>query len=194
MTHSKAQLRELLLARRLGLPPEVAAPASASICDRLLALPELASARVVLAFWPMTSRQEVDIRGALRSLAARGVLVGLPIIRPSDPARFMAFGAYASDDALRAGPFGTLQPAGPGTLDGRQADAVVVPALGATRDGHRLGYGGGYYDRFLATTDAFTVIPLYSACLVDSFPIEAHDQAVDAVVTESEEIRAPRPT
>lgn len=182
-----------MLALRESLPGEEAASAALLLTERMLAMPEVAGARTVLAFWPMTARGEVDIRPLVRTLSDRGVTVGLPVIRAMDRDRIMSFGRYTVDGGLVPGPFGTLQPPDGDPVDGREADVVIVPALAATRSGDRLGYGGGYYDRFLSRTRAFTAIPLFSRCLVDSLPVHAHDHPVDAVVTELEEIRTRRP-
>lgn len=192
MDKDKTRLRETISARRTGLDPETARISSGVISRRILALPEIANAHTLLAFWPIEGRAEVDIRPALNALSERGVVIGLPVIRPNDPSRRLEFGILADEGELVPGPFGTLQPAGEHLIAPQEADAVVVPALAATRAGHRLGYGGGYYDRFLATTKAFSVIPLFAICLVDSLPLEPHDRPVAAIVTEDEEIRAGR--
>jgi 5-formyltetrahydrofolate cyclo-ligase len=72
-------------------------------------------------------------------------------------------------------------------------DVVVVPALALGRDGSRLGYGGGYYDAFLAETPAARVGVAFAACLVPSVPSEPHDARLDAVVTEDEVVRVSAP-
>ena len=66
-----------------------------------------------------------------------------------------------------------------------ELDAVVVPALGAARDGHRVGYGLGYYDEFLALVAAPRICLVYEACIVDHVPFSEHDVPVDIVVSES---------
>ena len=65
----------------------------------------------------------------------------------------------------------------------------MVPALGAGRNGHRLGYGKGYYDAFLREVDAPTICPVFAACLLDHAPAEPHDVALDILITEDEIIR-----
>ena len=63
----------------------------------------------------------------------------------------------------------------------------ILPGLAAGRDGSRLGYGGGFYDRFLATFEGITVFPIYDCLLFDSLPTEATDRPVDILITEKGE-------
>lgn len=73
----------------------------------------------------------------------------------------------------------------PGDVDPGDLDVVVVPGVAFTVDGHRLGQGGGHYDRFLLRLrpDCLTIGVCYAEQLVDAVPLEPHDVAVDVVVT-----------
>jgi 5-formyltetrahydrofolate cyclo-ligase len=73
----------------------------------------------------------------------------------------------------------------PGDLDPRELDVVVVPGLAFTVDGHRLGQGGGHYDRFLPRLrpDCVTIGACFAEQVVESLPIDAHDIHVDHVVS-----------
>jgi 5-formyltetrahydrofolate cyclo-ligase len=66
----------------------------------------------------------------------------------------------------------------------RPGDVIAVPAVALSRDGHRLGYGGGFYDRFLATTAALAVGIVYDPFLLESLPVEEHDARVAVIVTD----------
>ena len=165
----------------------------ALIVAGVLALPEVARARLVMLYWPLVSRGEVDVRPLADALVARGAVVGLPVLvagaGPSLDVR-----RYASAEALAAGPFGILKPAaGAERLDPARLDVVVVPALALGRDGSRIGYGGGYYDAFLATTAALRVGVAPHACLAESLPAEAHDARLDVLGTERETVRVETP-
>jgi 5-formyltetrahydrofolate cyclo-ligase len=63
-------------------------------------------------------------------------------------------------------------------------DLIIVPALAVDKAGNRLGYGKGFYDRFLATVDTPTIVPIFSACIAPNIPTEAHDFQVQHIVTE----------
>jgi 5-formyltetrahydrofolate cyclo-ligase len=82
--------------------------------------------------------------------------------------------------------FGTARPDGPVGIP----DVLFVPLLAFDRRGHRLGYGGGYYDRTLAALPGRTALGFgFSALEVDSVPTGPHDHPLNAIVTEKEIIR-----
>lgn len=185
MAAEKAAWRERFRAARRALPAEARAAASAAVCARVLALPEVRAARAVHAFWPLPD--EVDLRPALLALHGRGVTVALPAV--AGPRR-LAHRAFEGERALRAGRWGLLEPPD-GAPEVRPAalDVVLVPGLAFGRDGSRLGYGGGFYDAFLAQTPALRVGVGGAAALVASVPTEPHDARLDAVVTDAEVAR-----
>jgi 5-formyltetrahydrofolate cyclo-ligase len=187
----KAALRAWFRSLRTDVPDRGAA--DAAIAARVLALPEVRAARVVLAFWPAVARGEVDVRPLVAALQARGVAVALPVVVPGPGPRLDARRHGAEAD-LAAGPWGLREP-GPDAarVAPEEIDVVVVPALALGRDGSRLGYGGGYYDAFLPTTRALRVGVVYDACLAGTLPAEPHDARLDAVVTERETVRVSGP-
>lgn len=103
--------------------------------------------------------------------------------QPLDWARFNG------REAMAAGRFGISEPTGPrlGASAIAAADAVLVPALAADRRGYRLGRGGGFYDRTLELVGSETLLLCLvdSADIVDAVPVESHDLAVHAVISES---------
>ena len=187
----KAALRTRFRLRRTSVPARAAV--DAAIVARVLALPEVAAAqaagRVVLAFWPLAARGEVDVRPLVAALAAGGV--ALPAVIPGAAPR-LAVRRFTSAARLVAGPWGLMEPAAdaPAVAPADLA-VVVVPALALGRDGSRLGAGGGYYDAFLPTTAALRVGVAPAACVVDALPHEPHDARLDVVVTEHETVRVP---
>ena len=185
MAAEKAAQRERFRAVRQRLAPEARAAASAAIVRRVLALPEVQTARAVHVFWPLPD--EVDVRPLARALAERGVAVALPAVAPG---RRLAHRQFEGEERLVAGPWGLREPhPGAPAVAPSALDVVVVPGLALGRDGSRLGTGGGYYDAFLAQTGALRVGVAFAACLVDSLPTEPHDARLDAVVTEAEALR-----
>lgn len=97
----------------------------------------------------------------------------------------MTFRAWTdpyAEGELERGPFGMLQP--DGDAPDVSPDVLVMPLVGFTADGHRLGQGGGHYDRWLADNPGRITIGLAWDCqLLDSLPVESHDCPLDAVVT-----------
>ncbi len=112
-----------------------------------------------------------------------GHAIALPRITDEDGR--MDFAAWTdpfADSDLTAGPFGMMQPAA--DLPELTPDVLFVPLIGFTADGHRLGQGGGYYDRWLAAHDGTMAIGMAWDCqIAETLPHEPHDVALTAVVT-----------
>jgi 5-formyltetrahydrofolate cyclo-ligase len=159
------------------------------VTDRLLALPEIAGARSALAFWSFGS--ELPTQPLIHALDERGVTVSLPAIVEGD----LVVRAYRLGDPTTVTPFGAREPADGRSLDPAELDVIVTPAVAYDRSGRRVGYGGGFYDRFLpmTRTDAFRVGMGSSVQLLDEdLPAGAFDLRVDAIVTPDEIVRCSR--
>jgi 5-formyltetrahydrofolate cyclo-ligase len=192
---TKADLRARFRAARRALSPVAWAERSAAIAARAIELPEVDRARCVLGYWPIADEREVDPRTLVRLLAMRGVLVALPVVTSFAPAApGMEARRLVDPAALRPNRWGLLEPVHAPRIDRAALDLIVVPALGAGRDGHRVGHGFGYYDAFLRGLDVPTVALVYDACLVDAVPADAHDVPVSVVVTETTTLRPAAPS
>ncbi len=185
LKRAKRALRREILGRRDALAPSERAERSARIRDRLLALPELERASMVMAFWSFGS--EVDTGPILAGLEERAVGVALPRIEGDDLVALR----YRRGDPLVGTAFGAREPARGTALAPSDLDVVVVPGVAFDRMGHRIGYGRGFYDRFLRSTPAFRVAVAFDLQVVDRVPHGRADVPVDAVVTEREVIRRP---
>ena len=176
----KAALRRRLTAARLGRPDTERAAAGRLLRDALLGLPEAQMAGTVAAH--LSVGTEPDTRGLVFALWKRGTYVLLPVLRPDND---LDWASYEGPDSLAPGRHGLLEPTEPprGVTAITSADLVIVPALAADRRGHRLGRGGGSYDRALARVGrpVPTVALLYDGELLDEVPAGRHDQVVRAV-------------
>lgn len=179
---AKRALRTRLLAARAAMSAADRARAAAAICDRLLDLPEVASARVVAAYVGVGT--ELPTLPLLDTLTARGVRVLLPVLLDDDA---LAWGTY--DATLVEGRRGLLEPAR-ADADLAAAEVVVVPGVAYDVTGRRLGRGGGSYDRALATVTVPVVALALDGEVVDEVPVEEHDRRVDVVVTPTRVLRA----
>jgi 5-formyltetrahydrofolate cyclo-ligase len=184
MTGSKHDLRLKFGDRRENLSPAALAARSKRISRYILAMPEIRLATTVLAYWPLESRAEIDLRAVIRALRSRGTTIGLPVVAAGDVSRGMSFHVFENEDLLEKGPYNLLQPAPNRPVETPGNTIALVPALAADRTGNRLGYGGGYYDRFLQANRIFSIAAVLASCLVDSLPAEPHDAKVSAVATE----------
>ena len=118
-----------------------------------------------------------------RFFQERGHALALPRFASREAAmEFAAFSDPFDETDLVIGPFGLLQPEA--DAEALTPDLLFVPLLGFTENGHRLGQGGGHYDRWFAAHPEARAIGLGWDCqLVDNMPIEAHDHPMDAIVT-----------
>ncbi len=163
------------------------------ILDRVRTLPEWTGLQTVLVYLPLPG--EVDTWPLIRELWGRGARTLAPCCCP-ERAGEMDFLEFRSKDELLPGRYDILEPDRRVCIQcaPHDADAVLVPALAFDRDGYRLGFGGGYYDRLLSRLDphTLTIGPAFHATLQDRLPREAHDQPVRVVCTEQETIRPPQ--
>ena len=96
---------------------------------------------------------------------------------------------YKEGDSLAQNRWGILEPVADDRFNIDAIDAVVVPAVAVDRNGNRLGNGYGYYDEFLASTEATRICICFHDCLVSSVPRAPHDITMDVIVTDRETIR-----
>ncbi len=176
----KRMLRREVRARRDALLPEERERLGQAVARNLLALPPVADASTVMAFSSFGS--EVDTGPIIEQLARDGRRVVLPRVED----RTIVPVTYRSGDPVKPSSFGALEPAGGERVLPEDIDVVVVPGLAFDRSGHRVGYGGGFYDRFLGRLrpGALTVGICFSVQLVDEVPHGRGDRPVDLVVTE----------
>lgn len=176
----KRVVRERARETRCSLSPREVARLSREIASRLLAEIDGESPVMVYASKP----GEVDTHGLIASLLARGTGVVVPIIeRETRTLRL----SYLRDPAvLRASTFLVPEPLGCEIpADPADISLVVVPMIAFDRRGFRLGYGAGYYDRFLASYPHMKKIGIAFSCLeLPEVPADENDVPMDLIVTE----------
>jgi 5-formyltetrahydrofolate cyclo-ligase len=184
----KAALRRVALARRKDLSPEVRAGFAERLAREGLRLAHLWRPRVTSVFHPI--RQEPNTMPLIMALAAAGFATALPVV--VGRASPLIFRLWRPGEQTGAGAMGIRQPLE--TATAVEPDLLFVPLACFDRSGHRIGYGAGYYDRSLAHLRANKTIRAagvaYGVCEVAGVPYEAHDQRLDAIVTEQETIFA----
>jgi 5-formyltetrahydrofolate cyclo-ligase len=183
---TKAALRRQIVARRAALTPNQLDRAAQLLAASVLDVIIVGRARCIACYVDVPP--EPATGPLLAALLDRGVRVLLPILRPD---RDLGWGEYSSADGLVGVRWGLLEPAAPdlGTHAIRDAQVVIVPALAVSRDGVRLGRGGGSYDRALvrASTSAPVLALLHDGELLPpgAVPSEPHDRLVQAAATPS---------
>jgi len=192
----RQQLRRQLLAKRMGIAPADRRRLSEQIVNTLTALPIFQQSQTVLIY--CSYRSEVETLVLLQRCLEAGKTVCVPLTVPAH-SRLLA---VAIDDPLTdlgPGYLGIPEPL-PHLVESREIgadrlEAVVIPGAVFDRNGNRLGYGGGYYDRFLTqgTPGALRIGLAYSGQLVQTLPALDHDVPLDLLVTENEVLAWKRP-
>ncbi len=184
---AKIELRKGIIARRsaLGLPARQSA--NRTISKQVLALSGFCEAETVLAY--MSFAAEFCTSEIVRAALDRDKILVLPKINRSER-RLDLFEVTDLDSDLIPGIWGILEPDPERCerISAEEVDFVLVPGVAFDADCNRLGYGGGYYDRLLGDVGPFAtlVAAAFTVQLVDRVPVEAHDIALDAVVTENQ--------
>ena len=166
-----------------GMPSQLRAESDRALFARFLALPQVERARTIFAFWGIPPR-EPETRLLVEALCRQGKRVALPrMLRAGE----MEPRLYDPGRALAPASFGLLEPGEDCPLVEREEiGLVLVPGLCYDRSGFRLGFGGGFYDRWLAGYTGLRVGLCRQAVLQERLPAEHHDIPVDLVVTEGE--------
>ena len=181
----KQRLREERLAAREALSEQERSVLDDRITQKLLATSEYVEATTVLTYVSVSS--EVSTRMFIESTLRDGKTVAVPRCLPGHCLEFVAI---ASLEQLVAAPFNLLEPAKelPALTEDQKNNSIcIVPALLVDAKGYRLGYGAGFYDRFLSTYSGKKICLAYQQNLSKTeLPHTAFDVAVDVVITESE--------
>ena len=181
----KQRLREERLAAREALSEQERSVLDDRITQKLLATSEYVEATTVLTYVSVSS--EVSTRMFIECALRDGKTVAVPRCLPGHCLEFVAI---ASLEQLVAAPFNLLEPAKelPAVTEDQKNNSIcIVPALLVDTKGYRLGYGAGFYDRFLSTYPGKKICLAYQQSLSrTTLPHTAFDVAVDVVITESE--------
>lgn len=183
----KAEIRREMRLRRKALTPEAKARASSVICALLPKGPDLSplldpfDGDGALAVY-LASPDEIDLTAFIAENLACGVTVVAP--RWNGETYELAKLKGLSEEHLRRGPMNILEPAEADLVVPREVAVWIVPGLAFTRDGKRLGYGGGWYDRLMAQSakDALRIGVAHAFQVVDDLPSEPHDIPLTEVV------------
>ncbi|MEM0895738.1 MAG: 5-formyltetrahydrofolate cyclo-ligase [Verrucomicrobiota bacterium] len=178
IAEEKKRLRQAMLARLAQLPADDRDAESKVINSFLAALPVFQTAKMVAAFAPLRSEPDV-----LSTLFAAGKSLCFPVI----DGHSMTFHEVSDPGEFVKGPFGVRAPnprchpvVSPDSID-----LILVPGLAFTRDGRRLGRGGGFYDRYLGKEQlsATRVGLCFHAQQVGEIPTEAFDARIENLIT-----------
>ena len=188
MISEKQKLRKIYLKRTSAGDPDLSGNAgpdredlSRRITARLLVLKEWQDAESVFCY--VGTDRELDTAGILEAALQEGKRLAVPKINGKG---IMTAREIFSLKELSPGHMGILEPSDTApVLAGEELSLVIVPGLAFDPEGFRLGYGGGYYDRYLKGLSACTIGLCREACLCSRLPRESHDIHVRMVLTEA---------
>lgn len=198
---SREAWRRELLERRKTLAPEVRTAREQVLADRLEAclaqMGQPLSGLTVGVYWPI--RGEPDLRDLFRRWHGQGALLALPVVESSD--RPLLFVRWMPDEVLIPGKHGVPVPVEDESHPRVSPQIMIIPCVGFDARGYRLGYGGGYYDRTLASRrgPGRSVRPplalgvAWSEALVPNFEPSPFDLPLDAIITPDEAMILHRP-
>jgi 5-formyltetrahydrofolate cyclo-ligase len=165
-----------MLERRNGLASDEIARLSRRVQESVTGSKEFKSAKVVGAYYAFGSEVNTDM--ILEKAKALGKKVALPSVEGES----LTFYELSSGRYLVKGRFGIMEPLPYGPVD--RMDLLVVPGVAFDKQGYRLGYGKGYYDKFLVGKSVFSIGLAYSFQLLEGLPSGEHDRKLDAIATE----------
>ncbi len=171
----KSELRHVIREKKGQFTQQQLCELSLPIVDRMR--PMLKEARTIVAYYSLPD--EVDTHALLDELVADGKIVFLPKVLDDET---MELCRYTGRESLREGAFHIMEPTGKTFTADAQADIALIPGLAFDAQGHRLGRGKGYYDRFLASFKGKTIGVCFDFQKVAEVPVDAHDVSVDRVV------------
>lgn len=177
LLEEKERLRQKMLRLRAAHKPMAKSRRDRWLRHQLAQMIHDRAYQTIHAYLPMPG--EIDLQPLLRALVAAGKTVVCPRVLPQGR---LEQRVLQSMEEVESGPKGTRHPAGANLHSGKY-DLIIVPGLAFEREGTRLGYGGGYYDTFLADEqEAHKIAPCYFFQIRPQIPRQDHDVKVDELL------------
>ncbi len=182
----KRNLRKKLKYNMAQLSEDYRIESNKKIIQNILQLPEYQNAKTIFCY--VGTAEEIDTSPLIHHALSCGKSVAIP--------KCMGRGimeAYEIESLgeLQVGYNGILEPDEhrSNIVAPDKIDLVIVPCMSVNRKGHRIGYGGGYYDRYLERTEACRILLCREQLMYEDIPVEEHDKAMDFVISEEQIIR-----
>jgi 5-formyltetrahydrofolate cyclo-ligase len=182
MSHSKKELRHKIIKQLESLSEQDVRILNHRIQERLFKSDRWSQAKVIGI--TISRRREIETRHVIEKAWQEGKDVTVPKCFPDD--KSMAFYTITDFKQLEEVYFGLKEPKvnGAVAVEPSQIDLLIVPGVCYTKKGYRVGYGGGYYDRYLQHFLGNTLSLLFECQLVKDIPTEKFDIPVELMITE----------
>ena len=179
----KKNIRQELLAIRRTITDDERTSAEESMISRILSLASFRFAKTVLLYSPI--KGEVNLLPLIQVILKEGKSVAFPLCHTESCT--LTYHYVTSIDELISGSYGTMEPSINSQIyipDKNKNDLILVPGISFDKQGYRLGYGKGYYDRYLMNFRGSQIGVTFHKLFVNSLPYGHYDRRVNAVLTE----------
>lgn len=184
----KKEIRQVVLQKRKEMAGDVAAQLSEIICKKVCNLDIFADATDICLYMPI--HNEVDVTLLMEPAKKQGKCIWLPRVTKDK----MEFYFYDESVPLVMGKYNIREPQSDKRLHPDEHTLVIMPGAVFAPDGSRIGYGGGYYDRYLQLYPVCrTIAVCYHFQVLPEIPVESHDYRADMVVSEEQNLSCHRP-
>lgn len=176
----KQQLRQTLIQARKSKDHEWIKETSQVICERIQGIFPLKDAKTIALYYPF--HQEVDVIPLIEGLLQENKRVVLPKVLDKTT---MAF--FLIDDLhdVETSTFGVKEPVSNVVVQPEDIDWMFIPGIGFSKDCYRIGYGAGYYDRYLIDHSIYTVGVAFDFQIIDHFTPDVYDVPLKYIITEN---------
>ncbi len=181
-TDKKTEVRKRFLQVRGQIPADLAREKSRRITDKMQQLEDYRKAETIHCYASMASRNEADTFELIELALSQGKRVVVPVMKGDGE---LIHSKLHDLSDLKENSWGVPEPANPEPVQLSEIDLVIVPMVAGDAGKNRIGYGAGYYDRFLSKTDAMTVGILFEEQLSKQpLPSEPFDVPLKMIITD----------
>ncbi len=170
----KQELRQKIIRFRKMMPESDFVTKSSKICSKLLENQKYSDSKVIYCY--ASVNKEVDLTEFIKQAILDNKIIAFPKVKDKN----IIFYEVSSLEDLEPGYFNIPEPLE--TTLAKQGDFVIVPGVAFSKKRERLGYGGGFYDRFLEKNHIYTIGVAYDFQVIDELPIEKHDKVLDEII------------
>lgn len=185
VAEQKKVLRKKVKEKISNLSDEYCKMADEKICLHAISLPEFEKAGTVFCY--VGTAEEINTKPVLEKVLETGKRLGVPKCISKG---IMKVCEISSLEELEEGHYGILEPReGCSYMEPEEIELALVPCVTCSREGMRLGYGGGYYDRYMEQTTCVKAVLCREKLMEEDIPAEEHDKKMDVVISEEGIIR-----
>jgi len=178
----KKEIRKELLKKRLSLSDGDYDAFNEAIRQTVLTSEVIQKAETIHCYASINVRKEVNTFPLIQYFLDSGKRVIVPVMDLSTTTLIHSELQSLSD--LKINNWGVPEPDEIKSVSFQQADVIIVPMVGADEQLNRLGYGKGYYDRFLSESVSPKIGLIFENCVIEQLPVEKHDEKMSMIITE----------